>query len=121
MRGKLKVRVRGHGAPAPVSSFEQCGLSERIMKVMESQNITSPFPVQAQCLPCVMAGRDVIGIAKTGSGKVRILPLLKFFILFICFQCTVIWLIHMLRLLLPSSDSCVSAPDAEVSIPKVCI
>ena len=71
LRGKLKVRVRGHGAPAPVSSFEQCGLSERILKVMETQNITSPFPVQAQCLPCIMAGRDVIGIAKTGSGKVR--------------------------------------------------
>jgi DEAD/DEAH box helicase len=79
LRGKLKVKVRGHGAPAPVSSFEQCGLSERIMKVMEKQGITKPFPVQAQCLPCIMAGRDVIGIAKTGSGKTLayLLPLLR--------------------------------------------
>lgn len=59
LRGKLKVKVRGQGVPAPVSSFEQCGLSERIMKVMEKQGITKPFPVQAQCLPCIMAGRDV--------------------------------------------------------------
>ena len=78
-RGKLKVKVRGHGAPAPVSSFEQCGLSERILKVMEKQGITTPFPVQAQCVPCIMAGRDVIGIAKTGSGKTLayLLPMLR--------------------------------------------
>lgn len=79
IRGKLKVKVRGHGAPAPVTSFEQCGLSERILKVMEKQKITTPFPVQAQCLPCIMAGRDVIGIAKTGSGKTLayLLPMLR--------------------------------------------
>eukprot|EP00934_Nitzschia_sp_Nitz4_P006459 Nitzschia sp. Nitz4//scaffold4_size323378//89118//93846//NITZ4_000641-RA/size323378-augustus-gene-0.9-mRNA-1//1//CDS//3329553342//6449//frame0 len=79
IRGKQKIKVRGHGAPPPVSSFEQCGLSERIMKVLEKQNITNPFPVQAQCLPCIMAGRDVIGIAKTGSGKTLayLLPMLR--------------------------------------------
>lgn len=79
LRGKLKVKVRGHGAPAPVSSFEQCGLSERILQVMEKQKITTPFPIQAQCLPCIMAGRDVIGIAKTGSGKTLayLLPMLR--------------------------------------------
>jgi ATP-dependent helicase YprA (DUF1998 family) len=79
LRGKLKVKVRGNGAPTPVSSFEQCGLSERVLKVMEKQGITTPFPVQAQCLPCIMAGRDVIGIAKTGSGKTLayLLPMLR--------------------------------------------
>ena len=69
LRAKLKVKVRGKAVPAPVSSFEQCGLSERILKVLEKQGITKPFPVQAQCIPCIMAGRDTIGIAKTGSGK----------------------------------------------------
>mmetsp|Transcript_7905 Transcript_7905/g.19630 ORF Transcript_7905/g.19630 Transcript_7905/m.19630 type:complete len:591 (+) Transcript_7905:114-1886(+) len=79
LRGKLKVKVRGRGAPAPVSSFEQCGMSERIMRVMEKQGIRKPFPVQAQCLPCIMAGRDVIGVAKTGSGKTLsyLLPMLR--------------------------------------------
>jgi hypothetical protein len=78
-RAKLKVKVRGKGAPAPVSSFEECGLSERMLKTMEKQGITKPFPVQAQCLPCIMAGRDVIGIAKTGSGKTLayLLPMLR--------------------------------------------
>jgi ATP-dependent RNA helicase DDX46/PRP5 len=80
LRGKLKIKVRGHGAPAPVTSFEQCGLSERILQVTEKQGITTPFPVQAQCLPCIMAGRDVIGIAKTGSGKTLayLLPMLRY-------------------------------------------
>lgn len=78
-RAKLKVRVRGHGAPAPVSTFEECGLSERILQVLKSQEITQPFAVQAQCIPCIMAGRDVIGIAKTGSGKTLayLLPMLR--------------------------------------------
>ena len=78
-RAKLKVRVRGHGAPAPVSSFEECGLSERILSILDKQGINKPFPVQAQCIPCAMAGRDVIGIAKTGSGKTLayLLPLFR--------------------------------------------
>lgn len=78
-RAKLKVKVRGKGAPTPVLTFEECGLSEKILKILEKQNITSPYPVQAQCLPCIMAGRDVIGIAKTGSGKTLayLLPMLR--------------------------------------------
>jgi hypothetical protein len=78
-RAKLKVRVRGQGAPVPVSSFAECGLSEKILQLLESQKITQPFPIQAQCVPCIMAGRDVIGIAKTGSGKTLayVLPLLR--------------------------------------------
>lgn len=62
LRAKLKVRVRGHGAPAPVSTFEHCGVSEKILNMLHAQKIYKPFPVQAQCIPCIMAGRDVIGM-----------------------------------------------------------
>jgi ATP-dependent RNA helicase DDX46/PRP5 len=62
LRAKLKVRVRGHGAPPPVSTFEQCGVSEKILQMLHKQNIRKPFPVQAQCIPCIMSGRDVIGM-----------------------------------------------------------
>lgn len=68
-RAALRIRVRGNGSPPPVSTFRECGLSERMMQVLEKQNISDPFPIQAQCVPIIMAGRDVIGIAKTGSGK----------------------------------------------------
>ena len=49
------------------------------MSILEKKGIVDPFPVQAQCLPCIMAGRDVIGIAKTGSGKTLafVLPMLR--------------------------------------------
>jgi len=49
----------------PVETFEECGLSERILTILRKMKIEKPFNVQAQCLPCIMTGRDVIGIAKT--------------------------------------------------------
>jgi hypothetical protein len=78
-RAKQKIRVRGQGAPTPVTTFSECGVSERICRIMEKQGIGDPYPVQSQCIPCIMAGRDVIGIAKTGSGKTLayLLPLLR--------------------------------------------
>lgn len=59
-RAKLRVRVRGHGAPAPVSTFAECGLSEKIVEILRSQKITKPFPVQAQCIPCIMGTSETI-------------------------------------------------------------
>jgi ATP-dependent RNA helicase DDX46/PRP5 len=78
-RAKFKIRVRGKGAPAPVATFEECGLSERILQILKKMKVEKPFAVQSQCLPCIMAGRDVIGIAKTGSGKTLayLLPMLR--------------------------------------------
>jgi ATP-dependent RNA helicase DDX46/PRP5 len=78
-RAKLQIKVRGQGTPAPVSTFEECGLSDKILQSLKEHGISQPFPVQAQCIPCIMAGRDVIGIAKTGSGKTLayLLPMLR--------------------------------------------
>jgi len=78
-RAKLKIKVRGVKCPAPISSFEDCGLSERLLSLLKKQNIKTPFPIQSQCLPAIMSGRDVIGIAKTGSGKTLayLLPMLR--------------------------------------------
>lgn len=78
-RVQHKIRVRGRGAPAPVKTFEECGLSERILSILAKMKIEKPYAVQSQCLPCIMAGRDVIGIAKTGSGKTLayLLPMLR--------------------------------------------
>ena len=68
-RAKMRIKVRGKGSPAPVETFEECGLSERILNILKKMKIDKLFAVQSQCIPCIMAGRDVIGIAKTGSGK----------------------------------------------------
>jgi ATP-dependent RNA helicase DDX46/PRP5 len=57
-RDLMGLKVRGPHAPPPVSSFNECGLSEIILAALTKQNIVTPFPVQAQCMPCIMAGRS---------------------------------------------------------------
>eukprot|EP01041_Mallomonas_annulata_P000242 gene242-447_t len=68
-RELLQVKVRGRGCPVPVDTWEQCGLSERILRVIEKLEFKAPFSVQKQAIPAIMCGRDVISVAKTGSGK----------------------------------------------------
>lgn len=60
----LQVKVRGKQCPAPVDTWGQCGLSERILEVIEKQGFEAPFAVQKQAIPAIMAGRDVIAVAK---------------------------------------------------------
>lgn len=50
-------------------SFESLGLDQRIVAVLSERGIEHPFPIQAQAIPDVLAGRDLCGKAKTGSGK----------------------------------------------------
>ena len=51
------------------TSFTDLGVREPLRRVLESQGITSPFPIQTATLPDSLAGRDVLGRGKTGSGK----------------------------------------------------
>jgi ATP-dependent RNA helicase DDX46/PRP5 len=78
-REALNVKVRGKGCPCPVDTWEQCGLADRILGVIEKSNFKAPFAIQKQALPAIMCGRDVIGVAKTGSGKTLafLLPMLR--------------------------------------------
>jgi hypothetical protein len=83
-RAKLRIRVRGVQVPAPVLQFHEMGLPESVLQyLIQQQNIITPYPIQAQCIPCILAGRDVIGIAKTGSGKTLayVLPMLRHIII----------------------------------------
>jgi ATP-dependent RNA helicase DDX46/PRP5 len=49
------------------------------LTVIEKRGYLKPFPIQSQTMPLVMSGRDVIGVAETGSGKTfsYLLPTLK--------------------------------------------
>ena len=68
-REDLQIKVRGKGCPAPVDTWGQCGLSERVLGVLERLGLQAPFAIQKQAIPAIMCGRDLIGVAKTGSGK----------------------------------------------------
>ena len=52
-----------------MSQFLQFGLSEPILKALQSEGYTQPTPIQAQAIPLVLTGRDLCGIAQTGTGK----------------------------------------------------
>ena len=62
-------------------SFSSLGLSEPLLRVVADQQYSKPYPIQQQAIPVVLAGRDVLGIAKTGSGKTAsfVLPILELF------------------------------------------
>ncbi len=52
-----------------MTQFSDLGLSAPILKALESENYVTPTPIQAQSIPHVLAGRDLLGIAQTGTGK----------------------------------------------------
>ncbi|PKQ09224.1 MAG: RNA helicase, partial [Alphaproteobacteria bacterium HGW-Alphaproteobacteria-12] len=49
--------------------FEDLGLAPEILKAVAETGYTEPTPIQAEAIPHVLAGRDVLGIAQTGTGK----------------------------------------------------
>jgi len=49
--------------------FEDLGLSPQLLKAVADAGYTKPTPIQAQGIPPVLKGRDIIGIAQTGTGK----------------------------------------------------
>jgi len=50
-------------------SFAELGLSEKVQQAVSAAGYTEPTPIQAQAIPHVLARRDVLGIAQTGTGK----------------------------------------------------
>jgi ATP-dependent RNA helicase RhlE len=52
-----------------ITSFVELGLSPEILRAVTESGYTTPTPIQAQAIPVVLAGRDVMGGAQTGTGK----------------------------------------------------
>ncbi len=50
-------------------TFRELGLSEKVLQAVEASGYTTPTPIQAKAIPEALAGRDVLGIAQTGTGK----------------------------------------------------
>ncbi|KAJ4954494.1 hypothetical protein NE237_011277 [Protea cynaroides] len=68
-RKSLAIRVSGFDVLRPVKTFEDCGFSSQLMSAIMKQGYEKPTPIQCQAFPIVLSGIDIIGIAKTGSGK----------------------------------------------------
>ncbi|HKR88514.1 MAG TPA: DEAD/DEAH box helicase, partial [Phenylobacterium sp.] len=52
-----------------MTQFTDLGLAKPLLKALADEGYTQPTPIQAQAIPGVMAGRDLLGIAQTGTGK----------------------------------------------------
>lgn len=78
IRKQWHILVEGEDIPPPVKNFKDMRFPEPILQKLKAKGITRPTPIQVQGLPVILSGRDMIGIAFTGSGKtlVFVLPLI---------------------------------------------
>lgn len=62
-------------------SFSTLGLSKPLVNAVTEQQYAKPYPIQQEAIPAILSGRDILGIAKTGSGKTAsfVLPILELF------------------------------------------
>src|ERR1700756_4469089 len=62
-----------------LTSFQDFGLADPISRALKEENYETPTPIQAQTIPLALTGRDVVGIAQTGTGKTAAfaLPILQ--------------------------------------------
>jgi ATP-dependent RNA helicase DDX46/PRP5 len=79
LREDAEITVRGADVPRPIQTWEQSGLPPQLLSQMPARTFTAPFAIQKQALPVIMSGRDIIGVARTGSGKTHayVLPMLR--------------------------------------------
>ncbi|XP_071703513.1 ATP-dependent RNA helicase-like protein DB10 [Rutidosis leptorrhynchoides] len=68
-RQKHDVTASGDNVPAPFMSFESTGFPPELLREIYAAGFASPTPIQAQTWPIALQGRDIVAIAKTGSGK----------------------------------------------------
>ncbi|GAB2283788.1 hypothetical protein Dimus_018278 [Dionaea muscipula] len=79
-RRRHEISVTGDSIPSPFASFESTGFPSEILRqvryllqgganVVHQAGFSAPTPIQAQSWPIALQGRDIVAIAKTGSGK----------------------------------------------------
>jgi ATP-dependent RNA helicase RhlE len=67
--GSSTTPIAESGATEVAVQFSDFGLDARILRALTDQGYTKPTPIQAQAIPVVISGRDVMGAAQTGTGK----------------------------------------------------
>lgn len=63
------IAVHGSDVPKPVETFDEAGFPRYVMDEVKAQGFPAPTAIQSQGWPMALSGRDVVGIAETGSGK----------------------------------------------------
>ncbi|KAK2794084.1 ATP-dependent RNA helicase dbp2 [Onygenales sp. PD_12] len=68
-RKQHEISVQGKNVPRPVETFDEAGFPQYVMSEVKAQGFARPTAIQSQGWPMALSGRDVVGIAETGSGK----------------------------------------------------
>lgn len=68
-RERNEIKVFGTDVPRPVTKFDEAGFPNYVLKEVEQLGFQTPTSIQAQGWPMALSGRDLVGIAETGSGK----------------------------------------------------
>uniref|UniRef100_A0A1J3IAZ7 RNA helicase n=1 Tax=Noccaea caerulescens TaxID=107243 RepID=A0A1J3IAZ7_NOCCA len=78
IRKQWHIIVNGDDIPPPIKNFKDMKFPKPVLDKLKEKGIVQPTPIQVQGLPVILAGRDMIGIAFTGSGKtlVFVLPMI---------------------------------------------
>ena len=75
VRDKYHIITEGPNLLPPLLTFKDMRFPDPILRQLESKGIKRPTPIQIQGLPTILAGRDMIGVAFTGSGKTLVFAL----------------------------------------------
>lgn len=65
----IPVSATGESAPEPINSFDECNFHEMINMNIKLTRYDKPTPVQKYAMPIILAKRDLMACAQTGSGK----------------------------------------------------
>jgi ATP-dependent RNA helicase DDX23/PRP28 len=78
MREDFDIRVRGGRACDPLRSWAEAAIHPDVRRAIDAAGYVKPSPIQRQAIPMGLSGRDLMGIAETGSGKTAafLVPLL---------------------------------------------
>lgn len=79
MRSKIEVSQTVEEEFIPKNKFSDFTISEQLKKNIISRGYVNPTPIQDQIIPLILEGRDVVGVAKTGTGKTAafLIPLIN--------------------------------------------
>ncbi|KAK1410097.1 hypothetical protein QVD17_36630 [Tagetes erecta] len=68
-RRRHEITVSGNNVPPPFTSFADTGFPPELLREVLQAGFSAPTPIQAQSWPIALQGRDIVAVAKTGSGK----------------------------------------------------
>lgn len=70
-RLQMEITVKGKEVPFPHQEFLEANFPQTIFSEITRQGFTTPTPIQSQGWPIALSGRDLLGIAQTGSGWLK--------------------------------------------------